>query len=284
MEDSGALKAIDRKRICLYTPPFAGDTTMMTTIRAAAEFGVGGVELMNFCRELKTPDIETVSFLAGEARKRGLEVPCLTVSIDFLPDPEGAVSVLKRYVEICAALGIGLLHHTIAKDFRSNTISEAEIGSRFERCVPAVVEVAEFAGSAGVKTVTENQGFVFNGAERLLELKERTGGRMGFVADVGNVLFVDGDPAGMIRKLGGGILHAHLKDYVYADAARNDGFDYFSRKNRCFRDAEIGTGSIAYRDVFEAFDETGYKGFFSLEFTNVTDKNEAGRVLERITY
>ncbi|MBO7659831.1 MAG: TIM barrel protein, partial [Clostridia bacterium] len=188
MEDSGALKAIDRKRICLYTPPFAGDTTMMTTIRAAAEFGVGGVELMNFCRELKTSDFETVSFLAGEARKRGLEIPCLTVSIDFLPDPEGAVSVLKRYAKICAALGIGLLHHTIAKDFHCNTISDAEIESRFERCVPAVVEVAEFAGSAGIKTVTENQGFVFNGAERLLALREWTGGKIGFVADVGNIL------------------------------------------------------------------------------------------------
>ena len=284
MDNHGALKAIDRKRICLYTPPFPGDTTMLTTIKAAAEFGVGGVELMNFCRELKTPDFETVSFLAGEARARDLEVPVLTVSINVLADPEGAAEQLKKYAKICAALGIPFLHHTVASDYRCREISEEEAERRFEACVPAVVDVCRFAESLGVKTLTENQGFVFNGAERLLALRERTGGKIGFVADVGNILFVDGDPAGMIRRLGGNILHAHLKDYVYTSSRQDDGFTYFSRKNRSFRDAEIGTGDIGFRNVFEAFDEEGYRGFFSLEFTNVADGNEARRVLERISY
>ncbi|MBR5006513.1 MAG: sugar phosphate isomerase/epimerase, partial [Clostridia bacterium] len=143
---------------------------------------------------------------------------------------------------------------------------------------------AEFAGALGVKTVTENQGFVFNGAENLLELRKLTGGKIGFVADVGNVFFVDGDPASLIRILGNGIRHVHLKDYVYTSSRQDDGFTYFSRKNRSFRDAEIGTGDIGFRDVFEAFDEEGYRGFFSLEFTNVADGNEARRVLERISY
>ena len=284
MDHQGALKAIDRKRICLYTPPFPGDTTMLKTIKAAAEFGVGGVELMNFCRELKTPDFETVSFLAGEARARDLEVPVLTVSINVLADPEGAAEQLKKYAKICAALGIPFLHHTVASDYRCREISEEEAERRFEACVPAVVDVCRFAESLGVKTLTENQGFVFNGAERLLALRERTGGKIGFVADVGNILFVDGDPAGMIRRLGGNILHAHLKDYVYTSSRQDDGFTYFSRKNRSFRDAEIGTGDIGFRNVFEAFDEEGYRGFFSLEFTNVADGNEARRVLERISY
>ena len=284
MDPKRGLKRIDRKRICLYTPPFAGDTSMLSTIKAAEEYGLGGVELMNFCRELKTPDFETAAFLAGEARKRDLKVPCFTVSIDILADPDGAASKLKEYAKICALLGIELLHHTIAKDFRCHTIGDDEITERFYRCVPAVREVAEFAEALGVKTVTENQGFVFNGAERLLALRERTGGKIGFVADVGNILFVDGDPAGMIRRLGGNILHAHLKDYVYTSSCQDDGFTYFSRKNRSFRDAEIGTGDIGFRDVFEAFDEEGYRGFFSLEFTNVADGNEARRVLERISY
>ena len=103
-----------RKKICLYSSPFPHDASMARTIDRAAELGLGGVELMNVCTEVLRPDPAAISRLARAAEEKGLAVPCFTVGIDMLPDPDGAAEELIAYARICAENGIPRLHHTIA--------------------------------------------------------------------------------------------------------------------------------------------------------------------------
>ena len=97
---------------------------MLDTIELAEMLGLGGIELMNFCRELKTPDIDGAARLFNAAKEKDLYVPCLTVNSDILASPDETAETLKKYADICAELGIKYLHHTIAKDFHCYNISE----------------------------------------------------------------------------------------------------------------------------------------------------------------
>ena len=276
------MKKISRKRICLYSSPIPGCNSMHEIIRLAAELGTGGAELMNFCVEIRSPDPEPILRLTAEAAEKGLTVPCLTVGIDMLGDPGAASDALISYAKICADAGIRYLHHTIATDCFASGITEEERGRRFDACLPAVLKVCAYAASVGVRTIVENQGFVFNGTEYCRRLYEASERKTGTVADVGNILFVDGKPDEFIRSAGASVVHAHIKDYVYLSAPVPGKNNYLSRSGRLFTDAEIGLGDIDFEAVFTAFEEIGYRGMYSLEFSGVKDENEVCRVLDRL--
>lgn len=256
---------------------------MLDTIELAEMLGLGGIELMNFCRELKTPDIDGAARLFNAAKEKDLYVPCLTVNSDIPTSPDEAVETLKKYADICAALGIKYLHHTIAKDFRCYDISDIEINRRFEVCIPAVKQVCEYANSINVSILTENQGFVFNGVSNMRRLYERTGGKIGFIADTGNTLFLDEKPEKFIKEFKNNVYHVHIKDYKIADGDDPDEPVYISRGGMRFTDAEIGTGIIPLDCVINTLNDINYRGMFSLEFNGVKDCEEIKRVLKRIT-
>jgi len=72
--------------------------------------------------------------------------------------------------------------------------------------------------------------------------------------DVGNVVFY-GYPQDWIRSLGARIAKVHLKDF------------HLDRPNGRFAWTNLGDGDIDWLDVRRAFDEVGYRGYFTTEVT-----------------
>jgi hexulose-6-phosphate isomerase len=70
--------------------------------------------------------------------------------------------------------------------------------------------------------------------------------------DVGNVVFY-GYPQDWIRSLGARIVKVHLKDF------------HLDRPNGRFAWTNIGNGDIDWSDVRRAFDEVGYRGYYTTE-------------------
>jgi L-ribulose-5-phosphate 3-epimerase len=70
--------------------------------------------------------------------------------------------------------------------------------------------------------------------------------------DVGNVVFY-GYPQDWIRSLGTRIVKVHLKDF------------HLDRPNGRFAWTNIGDGDIDWREVRRAFDDVGYRGYFTTE-------------------
>jgi L-ribulose-5-phosphate 3-epimerase len=86
--------------------------------------------------------------------------------------------------------------------------------------------------------------------------------------DVGNVVFY-GYPQDWIRTLGTRIAKVHLKDF------------HLDRINGRFAWTNIGDGDIDWLDVRRAFDEVGYRGYFTTEVEGGDPtylRNLAGRV------
>lgn len=273
---------IPRDRICLYTPVYSSRSSAFEIIRYAAELEVGGVELMNFCEELQTPDRTVAKTLGRVARASGLILPCFSVYADIDSDPDRTIEMLSRYAEICSELEIPYLHHTIAPDLENCCMSESERERRFTVCTDRVLKLCEYAHTLGVRTVIEDQGFVFNGARNCLRLCACSDEQIGIVADVGNILFFDEKPEDFIRAAGSRVCHVHIKDYELLDTSAVNGSGYRTRLSHFLYDTEIGTGVIDFLSVEQALSEISYRGMYSLEFVPGCDAAEVQRVLQRL--
>lgn len=274
---------IAREKISLYTPIHSGYTSFFGTVEYARELEVGGVEMMNFCEELKTPDMEMAKRIGSLARSYGLKLPCFSLLADVLGDAERTVPEVKRYAEICSELEIPYLHHTVAPDFRNPHITDEEREERFLRCFDDVMSIAERAKELGVKTLIECQGFVFNGVKNTLRLADMSGGTVGIVADIGNILFFDEKPEDFIRAAGSRVCHAHLKEYERSATPFMGGEFYETRLSSYLCDAEIGTGCADLDEIGKAFREIGYNGFYALELPPFDDTESARRVISLLT-
>ncbi len=274
---------IERENICLYTPVYSNRSSMQEVIERATTHEVGGVEFMNFCEELSTPDMAMAKRLGKEVRARGLKLPCFSVAADIYTDGRAAVDMVLRYAEICSELEIPYLHHTVAFGLDGYSLTDEEREGRFNACVEAVQQLCDQAAGLGVRTLIEDQGFVFNGAKNCLRMAALTGGRLGFVADTGNIMFYDERAEDFIRAAGPYICHAHLKDYLLQDHPFEKGECYRTRLSHYVQDCELGAGVVDFAAVKAAFAEVGYRGMYSLELNGVRDAAELERVLHFLT-
>ncbi len=270
---------ITRDKICLYSSVVAGDNRMYTTIMEAERLGVGGVELMNFCDELKTPDMNEAKRLGALAKERGLKMPCFSVAGDILTEPDIACSRIKAYTDICSELEIPLLHHTVAIDYTVWDIDDSERERRFDFCKSYALELSDYARSRGVTTVIEDQGFVFNGVKNCKRLCELSGGNIGIVADTGNIMFFDERCADFIRAMDKRVLHAHIKDY-YLTKNPTKQKCYRTRLSNYLTDAPLGAGQADIRECIKAFSDIGYGGMYSLEFSRTAAGCSAGQMID----
>ena len=258
---------------------YRGRSSTYEIIDCAERFEVGGVELMNFSTELSGADMDVARRIGKYARERGLSLPCFSVGIDAIINPEQSIKKLHKYAEICSELEIPYLHHTIALDYRCGRLDPEEREKRFNTGMGIALSVADLCAPLGVRTLIEPQGFVFNGIDWVDRALRLSCERIGVVCDVGNVLFADTDPAEFIRTMGGRICHSHLKDYTY----KKGGAEYRSENGRVFYAAEMGTGDIDFPEVLGALGNIGYNGFYALEFEDADGDKEVARVLDFLT-
>ena len=156
------IKDFIRERICFYSSMYPKRSSAYEISALADKLGAAGVELMNFCTELSTPDMKTAREIGAYLRDRSLTIPCFSCGINLVKDDGGeAMSLLRGYAEICSELNIPYLHHTVVPGLSASSLG-GSIDELFERGTEAALEINEYAAHLGVKTVIEDQGFVLD--------------------------------------------------------------------------------------------------------------------------
>lgn len=255
---------LKKDELCLYTPAHNNNLSVYPLMDTAVKLGIPRVELFNLTDELRSPDIAEARKIAKYAREREIILPCLSVGIDLISLGNNGVESLKRYVEIASELEIPYLHHTIAMEFSGGSPLPSIIDERFIRGAEYALILSEHAHRHGVRTIVENQGFVFNGREQIRRLYDLSGGRIGILADLGNCHFVGEGCAPMILDIREGICHAHIKDYYLRDTV-TDTKGWYRTKNGYLCDAPICEGDIDLARDVQALRDIGYRGYFSIE-------------------
>lgn len=261
----------------------SGKMKQIDVIKAAKDAGFDIIEFST----IAVPDGKTLEDYAAELRAEadsvGIPIANYTIGADFVNgsggDVDAEVERLKREVDVAEILGAPGMRHDI-------TYSLPKDGPRtFEnalgRIAPAVRAVTEYAATKGIRTMTENHGFISQDSVRVEKLVGAVDNpNFGVLLDLGNFLCADEDPAIAVGRLAPYAFHAHAKDFhVKSGNGMNPGDGWFmSRGGNYLRGAIIGHGDAPLLQSIRALKRTGYDGVLSVEFEGMEDPLEGIRI------
>ena len=265
---------MDKQNFCLYMPPLSSITTYREMVDYAAAHGVTKLETLNIL-DLSTPDPEVAKDLKAYADSKGISFPCVSVGLSLVDDDrEEAIEAVKRYADIAKILGSPYLHHTIALNFSEPQKIAENFELFYERGIAAVREIYDYARTLGIRTIYEDQGFLFNGVrnfERFLDQVERD---VGVVADFGNITQAGEDIVDFLKAFASRVCHVHIKD-VRLTADNPDGRGLPTLDNRYMHEVPLGTGEVPFAEGMALLRQVGYDGYIALETSASADTAEA---------
>ncbi len=259
------------KKIAMYSPPFPRLKSYKEVIDLACEYGVSAVEPFSML-DFEIPDREKAKKVKEYADEKGIVFPCVSIYANvFESDTESQLEMLKGYADVAAILGSPFIHHTIVGEFKEPS---KVIGLRDElmnKGVQFVREVYDYAEQRGVKSIYEDQGFIFNGVDGFGEFLSKVNRNVGVVADFGNV-FQSGDSIeDFVNAFHDRFVHAHIKDVIVSDERNSSSYPALGGK---FVDyVAIGHGQIDIKGVIELLRSYGYDGYYGVEYSVAEDDN-----------
>ena len=279
---------MDKKnKFCLYMPPLTTISSYKEMVDYAVDHGITKLETLNLL-DLSTPDLEVAKELKAYADEKGISFPCVSVGLSLVDDDrEENIEAMKRYADIAKILGSPFLHHTIALNFSEPQKIAEDFELFYERGVAAVREIFDYAATLGIRTIYEDQGFLFNGRETFARFLKEVGRNVGVVADFGNIQFVDENVEDFIPAFADRIVHVHVKDYIVTPGSSREieEGEYTSRGGNYLRGCLVGEGSVRTDAAFEALRTMGYHGAVALEGDPIGPDEEASfcKNLETVT-
>ena len=207
----------------------------------------------------------------------GVSVACYSVGAT-LYGSDAVEECLMRHIEVAAALGSPLLHHTLI-------FSTREAGPSFEEALADLVEravrIAEYAARFGLTVIYEDQGFYFNGIENFGKFYRAVKSRcanVGVCADFGNILYADEAPVPFIRAYASEIRHVHVKDYLFAEAWA-EGWQR-TAAGHGLKAGVFGEGVVDIPACLAALREAGYDGALAYEVESKPLMEDTARARE----
>lgn len=279
---------MDQKhKFCLYMPPVSTITSYKEMVDYASAHGIRHLETLNIL-DLSTPDLQIAKDLKAYADSKGISFPCVSVGLSLVDeDRREAIETVKCYADVAKVLGSPYLHHTIALNFSEPQKIADNFELYYSRGLEAVREIFDYAAGIGIRTIYEDQGFLFNGNAMFARFLKDVDRNVGVVADFGNIRFVDEDVEDFIPVFADRIVHVHAKDYVVTDGrsrAIAPG-EYTSKGGNYLQGCLIGEGSVNTEAAFQALQAMGYQGFVALEGDPIGPDEEASfqKNLETVT-
>ena len=262
---------------CLYMPPLTTIGSYREMVDFAAAHSIRYLETLNIL-DLSTPDLQVARDLKAYADSKGISFPCVSVGLNLVDDDrKEAIETVKRYADVAKILGSPYLHHTIALNFSEPQKIADNFEVYYQRGIVAVRETFDYAATLGIRTIYEDQGFLFNGCENFSRFLQDVDRNVGIVADFGNIQFVDEHVETFIAKFADRIVHVHAKDYIVTDGTSREILpdEYASKGGNYLRGCLIGEGSVHTNDAFRALQAIGYHGFVALEGDPIGPDEEA---------
>ncbi len=247
-------------------------------VRLAREIGFAGIEfvdLLNPAWGIEGDEYEIAREVRAAADEYGLLIPAYAVSsnlLGFFPDRE--VERLCRQAGVAKLLGASVFRFDAS--FKAYRKPDFTWEDGIAEMAPRIRRIAEFGSKIGVKTCTENHGFLYQAPERMKKLIEAVGHKnFGWLVDVGNFSVVDRDNLEAVKIAAPYAVHVHAKDFVLLpdpgkDAPAPVGFNRSAGGN-LWRGTVLGRGNVDVVSCLDALRGAGYDGWVSYEFEGPED-------------
>lgn len=256
----------------------AGKMTQADAVERAAAMGFSGIEFTELAPK-KDPTFDEQMEYAKEIRARaaraGIAVVSYAVGADLLCTGEAADAAIERLcrqADIAAALGAPLMRHDVCYSQKLGGRVLA-VGAMIPILAENVRRVTEYAESIGVRTCTENHGFILQDSVRIEALLGAVDHKnYGYLCDVGNFACADEDSAAAVSRLAPLAIHVHVKDFCITPFGEGtpDG-SFLSRGCRSLLGCAVGEGDIPVARCIAILRRAGYDGFMSIEYEGPED-------------
>lgn len=247
-----------------------GKMTQMDCIKKAKELGFSGIE---FTEIDGAPDfdvqIENAKKLRKEAKRHDMEIVAYAIGAVLYQDtPEASkneVDRLKHEVDIAKALGAPVMRHDVCYE-----LGKSGNARSFDLMLPTIAEniraVTEYAMQQGIRTCTENHGFIAQDSDRMERLFHAVNhDNYGLLVDIGNFLCVDENPITAVSKVAPYAIHAHAKDMIITKEPES-GNAFMTRGGNYCEGCVIGEGVVPVAQCLRILKHAGYDGWISMEY------------------
>ncbi len=253
-----------------------GKQSVLAAIDYAALLGFDGIDFVD-------AGLEYDSYLpyakeVGEyCRSKGLIPACFCSGADFLNGSDGdldaEIARVCRQVDKAAAYGVPVMRHDVV-GFMNNFKGIGSYENLIPRLAKGCLAVTQYAAEKGIKTCTENHGYLSQDAARVEALIETVKHEnFGMLVDIGNFMCADEDPSVSVGRCAQYAFHAHVKDfYLRSGSLDNPGEGWFrTRAGNYLKGAIVGHGVVPVRQCLETLKRNAFDGFVGLEFEGMED-------------
>lgn len=264
-----------------------GAITPMECIARAKELGFDAVEAVDFVNFSCPPEemLKMAEDIKAEADKCGLAVSSLAIGADFINGSSGdtmkEIERVKSYVDLAAAMGAPRMRHDVTQGYPANSGKYHSYESLIPTLAKAIREVADYAASKGVITMTENHGFFSQDSERVEKLYTAVDHpNFALLCDMGNFMCADEDPSLAVARVAPYTKYVHAKDFVWKsfyDANPGEGA-FQTRAGNYLRGTIIGHGNVPVKQCLHTLKAAGYDDTIAIEFEGMEDPMDALRI------
>ena len=183
-----------------------------------------------------------------------------------------ALEIILGYIDVCEALGAKTLRHDVCYALSKEHLTSYR--DAIKVLVPRIRKATEYAEKKGIRTCTENHGYIFQAPERVEELILAVNHKnYGWLCDMGNFLCADADPVHAVAIAAPYTFHVHAKDFLLKSGETGicpKGF-FETAGGNFIRGTVVGHGVVPVKQCVSIFKKAGYDGWLSLEFEGMED-------------
>lgn len=254
--------------------------TQLSAVKKAAELGFEGIEFTDLVPSVAPKKAEQLDYaekLREEAERYGIKIVAYCVGSDLYhenaAENDAAVKKACDAVDIAAELGASIMRHDVTWGVRKG----GKLVS-FDRQLPTIADnarrITEYAEKKGVRTCTENHGFVAQDSDRVERLYNAVGhDNYGLLVDIGNFACVDEDSVTAVSRVAPYAVHVHAKDFYITKFGEKSlhGNGIVTRGGNMLCGSVIGEGDIPVAQCMDILKRAGYDGFVSIEYEGKED-------------
>ncbi|MBQ7822263.1 MAG: sugar phosphate isomerase/epimerase [Clostridia bacterium] len=254
----------------------AGKMTQLDCVKKAHELGITGIDYIDIDGATQQDRLDNAKLIRAEAEKYGIEIVAYTIGANlFTGNAESDDAEMKKLIDkldVAEALGASLMRH----DMTSALTGKGD-GRSFDLMIPTLAErarrVTEIAASKGIRTCTENHGFISQDAERIERLYNAINHEnFGLLIDIGNFACVDDDSVKAVSRLAPYAFHIHAKDFHKRTFEQGPAEGYFETRGcNYLAGCAIGEGDIPVAQCMAIIKKAGYDGWVTIEYEGGND-------------
>ena len=284
MLHKGEIMKIGVSSYCYHRLVKSGSFTLFDAIEYTRKTGFDAIEFSDFT----PPENKNLESYAGDlakaCRDAGLGICNYATHADFLYGSDGDIKKetarLKSRVDIAKIMGSPLMRHDACWGLRDNSKARTWRDA-VNLMAPAIREVAEYAASLGIRTMSENHGYFLQDSGRMEELVLAVNHpNYGLLVDMGNFMCADETSVNALATAMPYAFHVHAKDFLWKSGAEQKPDDSWfpTRAGNYLRGTILGHGVVSVGQCIGFIRKSGYDNVLSLEFEGPEEPLEAIRL------